>query len=552
MSSHPKVVQQTFEDFAKSQLKFVQNLAELASKSSYAENLYEICAVETVMPLVTCMNPTVRMNAVLTLARLANHSEPSTKQIMCSKNQLQRLFGKIDTENKYYKNNCMSLIKNISKHFSSNTLSLIKEYGGLDAISICLKDFDVNVRESALLAITSITRQDVNIATFIVNSGLLPPIIQCLKEQQQNLKLYALSALAEIAKYNQELALSVVEVKCLPIVIQFLSESFKDGKVQRNALTLIKNIVKHSLFLTETAIESNLFPDLSLLMAHPTESIRSNAAKVIREVVRHSIQIAQMVVNNGGLPALINVIACSQEFSSTPAVLALGFIASMSPVLALSIIKTNKVIINFLFHFVFTGIIPYIHVKASVIWTLGMIGQHSHEHARYIWDCGALTAMIEVFMDPSLENESKHQLKSSIQQILKECEDYKILEKLLMSTSHAEMMEFVLDKISKILPNNSKARRSFITNGQLKRIQNLTPEIDSELYHVIQSVNCSFPEDIVQLVAGDFPEAVMKTVDKYVPKSQCLFYNNEDQIRRSSSSVKKPGLSGEESTTRYE
>lgn len=27
------------------------------------------------------------------------------------------------------------------------------------------------------------------------------------------------------------------------------------------------------------------------------------------------------------------------------------------------------------------------------------------------------------------------------------------------------------------------------------------------------------------MVAGDFPETVMKTVDKYVPKSQCLFYN---------------------------
>jgi len=26
------------------------------------------------------------------------------------------------------------------------------------------------------------------------------------------------------------------------------------------------------------------------------------------------------------------------------------------------------------------------------------------------------------------------------------------------------------------------------------------------------------------MVAGDFPETVMKTVDKYVPKSQCLFY----------------------------
>lgn len=54
---------------------------------------------------------------------------------------------------------------------------------------------------------------------------------------------------------------------------------------------MIKNIVKHSLYLTENAIESNLFPEILLLMAHPDESIRNNSAKVIREVVQHSVQV---------------------------------------------------------------------------------------------------------------------------------------------------------------------------------------------------------------------------------------------------------------------
>lgn len=71
----------------------------------------------------------------------------------------------------------MNLIKNISKHSSSNIQSLIKDYGGIDAISICLKDFDTNVRESALLAVSSIARQDANLSTFIVNSGNLLKIL---------------------------------------------------------------------------------------------------------------------------------------------------------------------------------------------------------------------------------------------------------------------------------------------------------------------------------------------------------------------------------------
>lgn len=50
-----------------------------------------------------------------------------------------------------------------------------------------------------------------------------------------------------------------------------------------------------------------------------------------------------MVVNNGGIVSLINVISCSKEFPCTSAVLALGYIAAMSPVLA-SVIIQSKVI----------------------------------------------------------------------------------------------------------------------------------------------------------------------------------------------------------------
>lgn len=67
----------------------------------------------------------------------------------------------------------MRLIKNISKHSSGYDLSLIQECGVVDAISICLKDADVNVKESALLAVNSIVRHNGGLSKFIVNSGNL-------------------------------------------------------------------------------------------------------------------------------------------------------------------------------------------------------------------------------------------------------------------------------------------------------------------------------------------------------------------------------------------
>lgn len=46
-----------------------------------------------------------------------------------------------------------------------------------------------------------------------------------------------------------------------------------------------------------------------------------------------------MIVDAGGISSLLNVISCSEKFPSTPAILALGNIASMSPSLASAVIQ---------------------------------------------------------------------------------------------------------------------------------------------------------------------------------------------------------------------
>lgn len=54
-----------------------------------------------------------------------------------------------------------------------------------------------------------------------------------------------------------------------------------------------------------------------------------------------------MVVNNGGIAALMNVISSGQDLSSpVAAVLAIGYIAAMSPALALSAIQVLRSIID--------------------------------------------------------------------------------------------------------------------------------------------------------------------------------------------------------------
>lgn len=51
------------------------------------------------------------------------------------------------------------------------------------------------------------------------------------------------------------------------------------------------------------------------------------------------------------------------------------------------------------------------------------------------------------------------------------------------------------------------------------------------------------------MVAGDFPETVMTKVDKYVPKSHCLFYTNQaHNDQKSNKSVVKVPKPAENAT----
>lgn len=65
----------------------------------------------------------------------------------------------------------MHLIKSLSKYSATSSKTVIKDCGGIDALLMCIKDFDVYVREGALQAITSIARQDASLSQFLISSG---------------------------------------------------------------------------------------------------------------------------------------------------------------------------------------------------------------------------------------------------------------------------------------------------------------------------------------------------------------------------------------------
>ncbi|XP_060845328.1 sperm-associated antigen 6-like [Rhopalosiphum padi] len=523
-------IEHVFDTYAKSQLAFVQSFAAQAAKPTYVECLSKSNAVEIVQPLLVNIDPVVRMNAVLGLARLAGNSKKCAKQIMCADSLLKELLGQISKENKFYKKSCMNLIRNLSKHLSCSKM-IISDCDGIHAILTCMKDLDVTVREVTLQAISYIAGQDPSTAQLIIKSGILPQIVQSLKEERLNFKFYALSTLSEIAKHNIRLAKKIVEVQTLPNVICFLSTDYiTDVKLQATTLALIKNIAKHTVSLAEIVVETKLFPEVLLLMAHPDESIRYNSAEVVHEVVKYSTQISKMIVTTGGIVSLLNVILKSKEYPPTPAILALGYISSVSPLLATAVIKSK--VLKHLTAILKSGADDDFQ-KACIAWTIEMIGRHSSKHSKSVFNCNAVNILIDVYIDSNPKHEAYHNCKTAIQTVLNKSEDFSAIEKLLTPSVPDQILQYILLRISKMLPKSFKARRIFINNGHLKMIQTLTTDINSQLYQIIRAVNCCFPENILQMVAGEIPESVLKKLDKFVPKTQCLL--NEHDIQMSNS-----------------
>ncbi|XP_050528700.1 sperm-associated antigen 6-like [Daktulosphaira vitifoliae] len=521
----PKAVARVVENFNKSKLNFVQSLADLASREAHVECLRINLVIQLVSPLVTDPNPTIRTNLILLFSRMVGHSEASAKDILKSPHTITQIFECIIKENKYYKKNSMDFIKNICKHSSSIAIPVITKYGGVSAIMICMDDFDLLVRESALQAISSVARHGPEPVVMLVNAGVLSHITICLKEQHVNLKLAALVALESIAKLNPDMAQEIVESSSLPFVISLLEQPCINIKIQRNALTLIRSIVKHSLSLAENAIEADLFPSVLHLMAHPDELTRTHAAQVVSELVKHSVQIAQLVVNAGGIASLMNVIKLSKECSPNSAILAIGFISAMSTLLARVVIQSEVLL---LFDNVLESNVGDI-TKADVVWAIGMIGQHSTEHSREVCARKALCFMIDTVKDSKSGPEIKSKCMNALILVLEKCDNLTTLNNLLNLSTPTAIIKCILNQFIKILSKNAKARRNFIENDNLKMIQELMKIPDSELHKSVQSINCFFPGDIVQIVSGNLPESVMQKVDSYQPKSQCIFYNRSQK-----------------------
>ncbi|XP_076627734.1 sperm-associated antigen 6 [Colletes latitarsis] len=509
---------QVFDQYQKARLFFVQSVADFASRPNNVECLEAAGALDLLCPLLTDLVPSIRYMAAVALGKIANNNYRLAQTII-RKDILPQLLKNIDKQNKFYKKAALFVIRAIAKH-SPELASIVIQNNGLDIVILCLEDFDAIVKESAAWALGYIARHNKTLAQATIDAGAVPLLVLCLQEPELFVKQVAASALCDISKHDKDLAEIVVDAGAIPFLAKGLSNP--DIKLKRQVLSALSSIAKHSVNLAESVIEAEVFPDVLVHMAHPDECVVKMAAVLTREICKHSLEMAQLIVNIGGIGALVELINISKLPVKLPAIMTIGYIAGHSDQLAIAVIGSKGIIhLSTVLHEEMDD-----RLLAITVWAIGQIGKHTPEHAKAIAVANILPKLLELYNDPSSSEDLKLKCNTSLKQVLQRCMYIEALEPLLHD-SPPNILKYVLGQFSKVLPNDARARRLFVTSGGLKKVQEIEADPDSTLLEYIQIINCCFPEEIVRYYSPGYPDSLLEAVEQYQPKCPSLFATDE-------------------------
>ena len=89
------------------------------------------------------------------------------------------------------------------------------------------------------------------------------------------------------------------------------------------------------------------------------------------------------------------------------------------------------------------------------------------------------------------------QSKKALANILQKCVHVPALQPLLFDAP-PNILKYVVGQFAKVLPNDTKARRQFVTSGGLKKVQEINADPNSDLGENINAINNCYPEEIVR------------------------------------------------------
>ncbi|KAG5900042.1 hypothetical protein JTB14_009120 [Gonioctena quinquepunctata] len=502
---------QVFDQYQRARLAFVQCVSELALRQQNNEQLFRAGILGLLKPLLTDPCVQIQQCATITLGRLV-HNEAGMVDEVVTQNLLPILLGGIYNGNKYQKKSILFVLRSICKH-NANCANSVINAGGLQALIGCLEDFESSVKESAAWGVGYIARHSKALAQVCVDAGAVPLLLLCLQEPELSLKQIATSALSDIAKHSMELAQNIVDAGAVPYLVKNLSNT--DERLKKQILSALSSCAKHTKDLAEVVVEAEIFPNVLLHLAHPCPALRRNAACLVRDIVKHSLELTQLVVNTGGIGALMEVLNQADDAAEIklPTITALGFISAHSDQLAMSVLGCKIIII-------LADILEHSEDDALLsvtAWAIGQIGKHSPEHSQAVAAANIFPRLVALHQSNQFSEDLKYKCKNALKLCLQKCLLLSALEPLLY-TAPSSILKYVLGQYSKVLPQDPKARRLFVTTGGLKKVQMIDAKPGTILYEYITVINSCFPEEIVRYYSPGYPETLLDKIEQYSPQ----------------------------------
>jgi hypothetical protein len=288
--------------------------------------------------------------------------------------------------------------------------------------------------------------------------------------------------------------------------------------LKRQVCNALSQIAKHNPDLAEIVVEAEIFPKIFLCLKDNDAIVKKNAALCVREIAKHTPELSQLIVNAGGHAALINYLISVSGPARLPAILALGYIGAFSETLATSIIIKQGVLP------LKTALIEEEedHIRAATAWTLGQLGRHTPDHAKALAQADILRFLVDLYASPVSSPDTKDKAEKALKAIIAKTTFLTALEPLI-HTAPYRILQFIIQQFAKVLPNNSAARKSFVTSRGLARLQevksmedaakqNAKPDDeqnDINLTELISVINSCYPADIVQFYSPNYAETLI-------------------------------------------
>jgi len=124
-----------------------------------------------------------------------------------------------------------------------------------------------------------------------------------------------------------------------------------------------------------------------------------------------------------------------------------------------------------------------------------------------------LRRMLAVYLHTDSSDDLKTKAKRALKSVIQKCTHLPALEPLLQE-SPPNILKYVVQQFSKVLPHDAPARRSFVQSGGLQKIQECKTEVGSKMRDYIDEINNLYPPDIVNYYSPNYAEDLLKKLDE--------------------------------------